>query len=157
MGGKFNHGDKVQVVRLSKNTIERNVEDIENDGFLDLDEGEFENYQIGDVGIFIEEDREEDNAAIVSMQLPDGVVDNYTISLDELELFSDASNLEALNVCFELQKLNKQQKLRTFNRYETLEEDLILREEEVEVGCQNISKKDAIQIAKDILDFYQEH
>jgi hypothetical protein len=76
-------------------------------------------------------------------------VTGYTYKWVSVDEFKE-TELDAINLFLLENLIGKETK-----KYKTIDWDVCMNANGVEVGCQIISIEDAIQLAKDILNFYQ--
>lgn len=135
----FKFGDKVQIVKLSQERYEENLYD-GNDALHYEDEAD-----MGDVGVVISEGPDWPEVAFKT-QYSTCVLE---VDPKDLMLHSDESEVVFLNNLMEIQQKCP------LRKYATLEQAIEFSKDGIEVGCQDVSKEDAITIAKDILSYYK--
>jgi hypothetical protein len=150
---KYKFGDTIQITKLSDRMLKNNIEDGDD---LDTVEGRFE---VGDTALVIYDD----GSHVYIMNDPvtvESVDEDYCfdidtvgdeqmlcISKDLIMLHSPESELAALNELTRISQLPVVIKRKT---YETLDETMEFENDHITVGCQTISKEDALKIAEDI-------
>ena len=134
--GKLKFGDKVQLVALGVDAYRSNV----LNGREPLRWGG--NVHMGDVGVIVREATVHDRPKVVFS------TDTQTMIVrdEEIMLESETSNIIALENIIKLQETVKI----SSKNYPSLHRTVIYNESKMQVGCQSISKVDALQIAADI-------
>lgn len=137
--GKLKFGDKVQLVSLTQDAYKHNVlngrEPLRYNSHV----------QLGDTGVIVREPSLYNDARVI-FQTVHGSTDTIAVQASDLMIESDESNIKLLENITKLQEAVKV----SSKKYSTLDSTMIFDETRVKVGCQNISKADALQIAADI-------
>jgi hypothetical protein len=150
---KYQFGDRIQITKLSDRNLKNNIEDSED---LDIIENRFE---VGDIALVVYDSGSyvyiiNDPITVESVDEDycfdiDTVGDELMISInkDQVMLYSEESELAALNELTRISQIPVVIKKRT---YDTLDEEIKFENDHINVGCQTISKEDALKIAEDI-------
>lgn len=166
----FKFGDKVQFVKLLDTHIEYNIRDgIDDDeeGIEAISSRDNQNIHLGDVGIIISVDSAFCDVlfdpSIQEARDSSYFYDSYNLSDDNLILNLNKSHImpysdESEQFVFEeMIRINSLPKLLNRKKYKTLDQAVVFDDDNLKVGCQSISKQDALQIAKDIQIRYGEN
>lgn len=136
---KLKFGDKVQLVGIGVDSYKSNV-------LNGRDPLRFTStVQVGDVGVVIKPGNVYDRPRVV-FQTVHGTSDTVVVDEKDLMVESDESNIKVLENIAKLQETVKI----SSKKYSTLDRTIIYNENKLNIGCQNISKEDALEIANDI-------
>lgn len=138
----FKFGEKVQMVKMDPDIYQCNIEDETNPLSFEY------SVSMGDIGVVITTANNDNDWIEVAFQYGDS---NDIIAVDpkSLMIYSDQSEIVFLNNLIELQTKYP------VRQYDSLDFKINFDKKYVIAGCQEISKNDAIQIAKDILQYYE--
>lgn len=140
----FKFGDKVQIVNMDLSQYQDNLCDDYGSNELHYED----EADMGDVGVVITEPSGKTDWPEVAFKSG-----SYSCVIEvnpkDLMLHSEESEVAFLNNLLTLQEKCP------YKKYETLEQSIRYEKNSIEVGCQDISKEDAIKIAHDILNHFK--
>lgn len=140
-------GDKVQIVHLSREQYRENI----LESYNELGTEYSDDLCLGDIGIVLKVSGNKTLVAFEEYEYGGGDEGNTEwVNNNEIALHSEESELTVLNRIVELQT-----KEFVCKEYKTLNERVVFEKDCIEVGCQEISKEDALKIAADIQTHFQ--